>query len=93
MICVYLCPFPSNCANAQIPIRQTGIIESSDNLGIRLTPHLMLNEMLKTFKYILYVPVNGVFEPSFPKFCQYPSICEIGIRQPTEGLATRLKPD
>ena len=53
----------------------------------------MLNEMLKTFKYVLYVPVNGVFEPSFPKFCQYPSICEIGIRQPTEGLATRLKPD
>ena len=33
----------------------------------------------------------GVFRPNLPKLLQYPSICETGIAQPTEGHDTRVR--
>ena len=33
----------------------------------------------------------GIFRPSFPKLPQYPSTCETGIAQPTEGNGTTVR--
>ena len=62
----YLGPISPNCLNAQIPYGY--ITKRSDDLGIRIRPHLMLNEELKTLDYFLCVlaPDFGYLGPVFP---------------------------
>ena len=72
---------------------KTNITEPSDDLGIRVRSHLMLNEELMSLNYFsfCFCAWFGVFEPSFPKLAQYRSTCETGITQSTEALDTRVR--
>ena len=83
----YSSPIFPNCPNT----RETGIAEPAEGSDTRVRSHLMWNKDLKT--WILFIcPCRwvGVFGPNFPKLPQYPSTCETGIVQPTEGPDTRV---
>ena len=72
---------------------KAGVTEPSDHLGIRVRPHLMLNEELKNLDSFLCIPAHdlgnlGQFPQNAPIPEQY---WERGISQPTEGLGNRVK--